>query len=85
MINYKIFNSNNTNNCQSCEQLSKKNNSNSNSNKISNNMKEIINLTKTTTNVGIVNYNSLSQNKLFNNKITIEYYGNNNSKGCPNC
>ena len=62
---------NNTKKCNSCDQLSNKNYSN-NSNQINNNMKEIINLTKTTTNIGIVNYNSLSKNKLFNNKITIE-------------
>jgi hypothetical protein len=79
MINYKLFKSNN---CQSCEEQPKLANRR---NQI-NNMNEIINSTKTTTNVSISNFDNLSKNKLFNNKITIEYFNNNtNNKGCPNC
>ena len=68
-MNYKIFTSNKSNNCQSCEQITTKNTGN----QINNNMKEVMNLTKT--NISIENYNLFKKN-LFNNK-NIEYYGNN--------
>lgn len=79
MINYKKFKPNRTNNCQSCEQIINKNYGN----QINNNMKEII-LTKNTQNLGIVNYNELSKNKLLNYKIIIETYSG-HPKACSSC
>ena len=65
IVNYKRFKPNTLNNCQSCGQIPNNNNT-----QINNNMKEIINPAKS--NLVIVDYKNLSQNKLFNNKTKIE-------------